>query len=125
VAEAVSHPLVFPPGTAQQYNGTGYYLAGLLIEHLTGHSYADEVRARVIRPLRLTRTYVPDRRDPRLPGPHAHGYVAVKPDRGRHLRPDGHIRPDHPGAGTGPWSRPAPGPGRGRDRDTQPSIYMK
>ncbi|HEY2284496.1 MAG TPA: serine hydrolase domain-containing protein, partial [Streptosporangiaceae bacterium] len=40
VAEAVSHPLVFPPGTAQQYNGTGYYLAGLLIEHLTGHSYA-------------------------------------------------------------------------------------
>ena len=80
VAEAVSHPLVFAPGTAQQYNGTGYYLAGLLIEHVTGHSYADEVQARVIRSLQLARTYVPDRRDPRLPGPHAHGYVAVTAD---------------------------------------------
>ena len=77
VAEAVSHPLMFQPGAAQHYSGTSYYLAGLLIERLTGHSYADEVRARILRPLGLASTYVLSRYDPRLPGPHAHGYVAV------------------------------------------------
>jgi D-alanyl-D-alanine carboxypeptidase len=85
IADAVSHPLMFPPGTAQHYSGTNYYLAGLLIERLTGHSYADEVRARIIRPLRLADTYVLSRYDPRLPGPHAHGYVAVTTDAGTTL----------------------------------------
>lgn len=77
VADAVSHPLEFAPGTLQSYNGTNYYVAGLLIERLTGHTYAHEVRERIIKPLRLRDTHVLDRHDPHLPGPHAHGYVAV------------------------------------------------
>jgi D-alanyl-D-alanine carboxypeptidase len=80
VADAVTHPMEFAPGTAQRYNGTNYYVAGLLIEHLTGRTYAHEVRQRIIRPLNLRNTYVLDRHDPRLPGAHAHGYVAVTKD---------------------------------------------
>jgi D-alanyl-D-alanine carboxypeptidase len=77
VADAVKNPMVFTPGTKQQYNGTNYFLAGLLIEKVTGRSYGDEVRRRIIRPVHLRHTYALDRDDVRLPGPHAHGYVAV------------------------------------------------
>jgi D-alanyl-D-alanine carboxypeptidase len=80
VADAVTHPMEFAPGTLQDYNGTNYYVAGLLIERITGHSYAHEVQKRVIEPLALRHTYVLDRHDPRLPGRHAHGYVAVTTD---------------------------------------------
>ncbi|MFC4911482.1 serine hydrolase domain-containing protein [Actinomadura gamaensis] len=80
VADAMTAPRDFAPGTSQRYNGLNYYVAGLLIEKVTGRTYADEVRARVLRPLNLRSTYVLDRRDPRLPGPHAHGYVAVTRD---------------------------------------------
>ena len=41
------------PGTAQQYNGMNTFVAGMLIEKVTGHSYAHEVRNRIIRPLGL------------------------------------------------------------------------
>lgn len=80
VDEATTRPMRFAPGTQQQYNGTNYYVAGLLIEKVTGDSYAHEVGRRILRPLDLRDTYVLDRRDPRLPGPHAHGYVAVTKD---------------------------------------------
>ncbi|GLY88476.1 serine hydrolase domain-containing protein [Actinoallomurus iriomotensis] len=86
VANAVSHPMKFAPGTKQDYNGTNYYVAGLLVERLTGRTYAHEVRRRVIEPLNLRNTYVLDRHDPRLPGPHAHGYVAVAKDGTTTLR---------------------------------------
>lgn len=78
--EATTRPMRFAPGTQQQYNGTNYYVAGLLIEKATGRTYAHEVEKRILRPLRLRHTYVLDRHDPRLPGPHAHGYVAVTKD---------------------------------------------
>lgn len=80
VTDAVRHPMEFAPGTLQDYNGTNYYIAGLLVERLTGRSYAHEVQERIIKPLRLHDTYVLDRHDPRLPGKHAHGYVAVTED---------------------------------------------
>ena len=80
VDEATTRPMRFAPGTQQQYNGTNYYVAGLLIEKVTGDSYAREVQRRILRPLGLRDTSVPDRRDARLPGPHAHGYVAVTAD---------------------------------------------
>jgi D-alanyl-D-alanine carboxypeptidase len=80
VADAVTRPMKFAPGTEQDYNGTNYYVAGLLIERVTGRTYAHEVRNRIIQPLALRDTYVLDRHDPRLPGPHAHGYVAVTKD---------------------------------------------
>ncbi|GAB3932221.1 serine hydrolase domain-containing protein [Kribbella albertanoniae] len=70
---ALSKPARFAPGTGQNYSNTNYTLALLLIEKVTGHSYADEVRRRIVRPLGLTRTVVPGNRT-QLPGPHAHGY---------------------------------------------------
>ncbi|TQL96912.1 D-alanyl-D-alanine carboxypeptidase [Actinoallomurus bryophytorum] len=80
VADAVKYPMKFAPGTEQDYNGTNYYIAGMLIERVTGNSYAQEVRNRIIKPLSLHNTYVLDRHDPRLPGPHSHGYVALTKD---------------------------------------------
>ncbi|MFE0384320.1 serine hydrolase domain-containing protein [Streptomyces bungoensis] len=75
-------PMQFAPGTAQQYNGMNYYVAGLLIEKITGHTFADEVRSRITRPLALHDTYVPDADDPRLPSPHSDGYLTVKSSDG-------------------------------------------
>ncbi|MEU4740204.1 serine hydrolase domain-containing protein [Actinosynnema sp. NPDC023658] len=63
----------FDPGTRQEYGNMGYLVAGLVIERVTGKPYGDAVRSRVIEPLGLRDTYLPGR-DPRIRGPHAHGY---------------------------------------------------
>ncbi|MEJ3746937.1 serine hydrolase domain-containing protein [Actinomycetes bacterium KLBMP 9797] len=70
---ALSKSARFAPGTDQNYTNTNYTLALLLIEKITGHSYADEMQRRILRPLNLKGTLVPGNRT-QLPGPHAHGY---------------------------------------------------
>ncbi|WP_228561844.1 serine hydrolase domain-containing protein [Catenulispora rubra] len=65
---------VFAPGTAQSYNSLNFRIVGLLIEHVTGHSFGDEVEARIVRPLHLTGTFVPQGA-PRMPSPYMHGYL--------------------------------------------------
>ncbi|WP_189210433.1 serine hydrolase domain-containing protein [Actinokineospora fastidiosa] len=70
---ALSQGPLFAPGTDWNYSNTNYTLAALLIEQVTGHSYAEEVRRRVLRPLGLRDTVVPGAWSG-LPGPHAHGY---------------------------------------------------
>jgi D-alanyl-D-alanine carboxypeptidase len=65
---------LFAPGTKQAYNSLGYRIAGAIIEHVTGHPYADEVTARILRPLSLVHTFVPHG-DPHLPAPYLHGYL--------------------------------------------------
>jgi D-alanyl-D-alanine carboxypeptidase len=69
-------PLAFTPGDFQRYGNADYIMAGLLVERVTGNRWADEVNRRIITPLRLTGTSVPGD-DPRVPGPHAHGYEAT------------------------------------------------
>ncbi|MBH5337160.1 beta-lactamase family protein [Streptomyces pactum] len=65
--------LKFTPGTVQEYRGTNYVLAAMVIERLTGRPYGEEVAARLLRPLGLHGTSVPgDRRH--IPGRHVHGY---------------------------------------------------
>jgi D-alanyl-D-alanine carboxypeptidase len=66
----------FLPGTRQHYRNIGYIIAGMLIEEITGNSYEDEVRDRVIQPLRLTGTSVPGG-DPAIHGRHVHGYQVM------------------------------------------------
>ncbi|GAA3303747.1 serine hydrolase domain-containing protein [Dactylosporangium vinaceum] len=66
----------FAPGSAQHYTNMGYIVAGVLIRRITGHSYADEIDRRILRPLGLRATSVPGN-DPAIHGPHAHGYQAV------------------------------------------------
>ncbi|MGP4022494.1 serine hydrolase domain-containing protein [Actinomadura sp. 3N407] len=75
----VSLPPLFPPGTGSRYSNTNYVLAGLIIEKVTGRSYAEEVRRRIIRPLGLDDTSLPGTRTS-IPGPHAHGYIQVTED---------------------------------------------
>ncbi|WP_344891221.1 serine hydrolase domain-containing protein, partial [Nonomuraea antimicrobica] len=70
---ALSKPPRFAPGTDQNYTNTNYTLALLLIEKVTGRSYAEEMQRRILRPLGLKGTSVPGDRT-QLPGPHAHGY---------------------------------------------------
>ncbi|MFB9530083.1 serine hydrolase domain-containing protein [Nonomuraea roseola] len=70
---ALSKPARFEPGTDQNYSNTNYTLALLLIEKVTGHSYAEEMQRRILRPLGMRGTAVPGART-QLPGPHAHGY---------------------------------------------------
>jgi D-alanyl-D-alanine carboxypeptidase len=70
---ALSMPTPFEPGTGQDSN-TNFTLALLLIEKVApSHSYEEEVKRRILRPLKLRGTVVAGAR-PRLPGPHAHGY---------------------------------------------------
>ncbi|MGW0197300.1 serine hydrolase domain-containing protein [Nonomuraea sp. NPDC003201] len=70
---ALSKPARFEPGTDQSYSNTNYTLALLLIEKVTGRSYAEEMRRRILGPLGLSDTMVPGTRT-EIPGPHAHGY---------------------------------------------------
>ncbi|MCX5114898.1 beta-lactamase family protein [Streptomyces sp. NBC_00378] len=77
VAKAVRHDRPFrDPGEKQVYGATGYYVAGMLIEKLTGHSYQQEITNRILRPLHLRHTTAPET-DTTIPGPHSHGYIAV------------------------------------------------
>ncbi|MBM9509491.1 serine hydrolase domain-containing protein [Actinacidiphila acididurans] len=63
----------FAPGTKQEYNSLAFRIAGELIEHVTGRSFKQEVTARILAPLRLEQTSVPER-DPVMPRPYLHGY---------------------------------------------------
>ncbi|MFF8836202.1 serine hydrolase domain-containing protein [Streptomyces sp. NPDC015130] len=56
-ADATGRPGHVPaPGTVQQYNGLNSFVAGLLVERLTGRSFAEELDRRVLRPLALRDT---------------------------------------------------------------------
>jgi D-alanyl-D-alanine carboxypeptidase len=74
IRTATATPRLSPPGTQFHYATTNYVVAGLLIEQVTGHPYADEIRDRIIGPLGLTGTAVPGD-DPLLKGPHLRGYA--------------------------------------------------
>ncbi|MEU6430063.1 serine hydrolase domain-containing protein [Microbispora sp. NPDC046973] len=97
VAKAVRHDRPFTePGSMQIYGATGYYVAGMLVEKLTGHSYEQEITRRILRPLHLRHTTAPET-DPTIPGPHAHGYLAVPQSDGKSKLVD--VTEQNPGAG--------------------------
>jgi CubicO group peptidase (beta-lactamase class C family) len=64
---------LFEPGTGWSYSNTNYVLARLLIEKVTGRSYAEEMQRLILGPLGLSGTVVPDA-SPEIPEPHAHAY---------------------------------------------------
>lgn len=76
VASATAKPPEFAPGARQHYLNINYTVLGLLVEKLTGHSYEHEAGVRVIKPLGLRHTSLPGT-DPRIGGPHNHGYQKV------------------------------------------------
>ncbi|QGZ51283.1 serine hydrolase [Streptomyces sp. QHH-9511] len=81
VRSATAKKPEFAPGTKQHYLNIGYTITGLLIERVTGDSYEHQVAARVLRPLGLRGTYFPGT-DPRIRGPHNHGYQRMTLDDG-------------------------------------------
>jgi D-alanyl-D-alanine carboxypeptidase len=70
---ALAKPARFEPGTGWSYSNTNYVLARLLIEKVTGRSLAEQMRRRILGPLGLSGTVVPDA-SPEIPEPHAHAY---------------------------------------------------
>ncbi|NRQ30886.1 beta-lactamase family protein [Nonomuraea sp. NN258] len=74
---ALSKPARFEPGTDQNYSNTNYTLALLLIEKLTGRSYAEQLELRILRPLGMTATRQAGNRT-QLPGPYAHAYYSYQ-----------------------------------------------
>ncbi|WP_327000040.1 beta-lactamase family protein [Dactylosporangium sp. NBC_01737] len=73
VARAMRHRPDFAPGTAWAYSNTGFILAGMLVERVTGRSLQQEITDRIVRPLGLRDTTWPGTA-PSLPRPHANAY---------------------------------------------------
>ncbi|MFD5463708.1 serine hydrolase domain-containing protein [Kitasatospora sp. NPDC127059] len=70
---SLSKPLRFAPGEGWSYSNTNYVLARLVIERVTGRSFAEELRRLVLAPLGMTGTVAPGF-SPEVPEPHHHGY---------------------------------------------------
>lgn len=49
-------PLMFEPGEYSSYDNTGYYLLGMMLQQITGKSYADLMQERLFKPLNMTAT---------------------------------------------------------------------
>ncbi|ATI52600.1 serine hydrolase domain-containing protein [Bacillus tropicus] len=77
VKMGISLPPDFAPGKGWSYSNTGYVLMGILIEKVTGNSYAEEVENRIIEPLDLSNTFLPGNSSV-IPGTkHARGYIQL------------------------------------------------
>ncbi|GAA0943280.1 serine hydrolase domain-containing protein [Nonomuraea longicatena] len=70
----MSQPPVGAPGERFEYANGGFYIAGAIIEKVTGNDYAEEVDRRVIQPLGLTHTRVQPTTETGYPAPHPRAY---------------------------------------------------
>ncbi|MCC2317896.1 serine hydrolase domain-containing protein [Cellulomonas chengniuliangii] len=73
---ALAQPRQFPAGETWGYSNTNYVLAGLLIEKVTHRPLEEAITQRIIEPLGLTETYVPNRGEIEIRGEHPRGYDA-------------------------------------------------
>ncbi|MEU6668272.1 serine hydrolase domain-containing protein [Streptomyces sp. NPDC046727] len=74
VAASVAQGPASPPGTRQSYGNIHYTVLGMLIEKVTGDSYAHQAQVRIFRPLGMRHSSFPVGADPRIHGPHNRGY---------------------------------------------------
>jgi CubicO group peptidase (beta-lactamase class C family) len=65
-------PFDFPPGEQETYNNSAFMLAGIIIEKVSGMSYADYVQKKIFEPAGMTRSYYCSEKTIRKN--HAHGY---------------------------------------------------
>ncbi|RDI55455.1 serine hydrolase domain-containing protein [Nocardia mexicana] len=77
IAIALRRPAKFAPGSRYEYTNTNFIVAAMLIERITGHSYTDELQARILTPLGLTGTYLPAAGELDLREPHPIGYSDI------------------------------------------------
>ncbi|MCK4336964.1 MAG: beta-lactamase family protein [Candidatus Aminicenantes bacterium] len=71
---AAAQEIYFLPGKGWKYSNTDYNLLGLVIEQATGRSWREEVGKRIIKPLNLENTLLPEPGDLSISDNHAHGY---------------------------------------------------
>jgi D-alanyl-D-alanine carboxypeptidase len=77
LAMSMKHQPSWLPEPGEQrfaYANINYVLAGMIVERVTGHSWEQEVRTRIVRPLNLRSTSAPGT-SPALPEPHALSYA--------------------------------------------------
>ncbi|MEU4464190.1 serine hydrolase domain-containing protein [Streptomyces sp. NPDC024017] len=79
VAIALKTPAQPDPESRPSYSNTNFVLAGMVVEKATGHSYAQEITRRIIRPLKLRGTSFPGT-SPHMPKPHPVGYSRLDQD---------------------------------------------
>jgi len=72
VALATSKEPYFEPGAGFMYSNTNYILLGMIVESATGSTLANELRSRLLEPLKLEHTYLAGYED--VPGGTPHGY---------------------------------------------------
>jgi len=80
---ALTRPADFAPGERWEYSNTNYLILGLLIERMTDRTLAEQVQERIVEPLELRHTYLPQAGERELRGTHPNGY---------HLTDDGELR---------------------------------
>lgn len=73
IAIANANSPYFLPGEGWHYSNTNYILLGMIIEKITGNTYAHEVASRIIAPLNLNNTLVPETLD--IPAGSSHLYL--------------------------------------------------
>ncbi|MFE5121286.1 serine hydrolase domain-containing protein [Streptomyces sp. NPDC056669] len=88
VRTALTHRPYFAPGTEWRYSNTNYVLLGMVVQRVTGRSYAAEARREVLGPLRLRGTSFPGTRTA-LPAPHGRAYTRDSGARDSEARGDG------------------------------------
>jgi D-alanyl-D-alanine carboxypeptidase len=71
---ALAQPRTNAPGAAHNYSNTGYIIAGVILERVTGRPAELEIARRITIPLGLWQTYLPGNFRYIL-GPHSEGYV--------------------------------------------------
>ncbi|MFJ5926981.1 serine hydrolase domain-containing protein [Kitasatospora sp. NPDC092948] len=72
---ALAHRPDFAPGTDWKYSNTGYLIAGLIVQKVTGRPVGEEITRRVIDRIGLRHTYFPAQGDMTVRERHPHGYV--------------------------------------------------
>jgi D-alanyl-D-alanine carboxypeptidase len=74
VAASVAEGPRHAPGAQQHYGNIHYLVLAMLVEKVTGDSYAHQARKQILQPLGMRHTSFPDGPDPRIHGPHHRGY---------------------------------------------------
>ena len=74
---AAAKPRPFEPGAGWAYSNTDYNLLGLVVERATGHPWREEVTSRIVEPLHLTHTSLPEPGTLTIDEPYMHGYGVV------------------------------------------------
>jgi D-alanyl-D-alanine carboxypeptidase len=74
---AAGQPVAFAPGQGWSYSNTDYNLLGLIIERVTGRSWREAVVTRIIVPLGLAGTSLPEPGTPGIDGYFMHGYGLI------------------------------------------------